>query len=111
MKPNKNRNFVIKGKSLTYNLKDVTDLLQLLPKSFNGPIDDFYLRKKRASIFDRGIFRICHKVIDNYKKLEGKEGAFTARKSISKNKNKIEDRRNSFSNKNFYKYQSKTNKI
>ena len=89
IKQNKNKNFVIKGTNKTYNLKDVTDLLQLLPESFNGPIDDFYLKKKRASIFDRSIFRICHKVIDNYKKMEVKENSFSTRKSNSKNKIKI----------------------
>ena len=84
-KKSKNKNYVIKGTSLQYNLKDVTDLLQILPKSFNTPIDDFYLKRKRASIFDRGIFQICHKVIDNYKKLEGKEDLYGSKKTSTNN--------------------------
>ena len=92
IKPNKNKNFVIKGTSIIYNLKDVLDLLQLLPKSYNGPIDDFYLSQKRASMFDRSLFRICHKVIDNYKKLEKKERSFSLRRANSNNKIKINHR-------------------
>ena len=92
IKPNKNKNFVIKGTSIIYNLKDVLDLLQLLPKSYNGPIDDFYLSQKRASMFDRSLFRICHKVIDNYKKLEKKERSFSSRRANSYNKIKINHR-------------------
>ena len=84
-----NKKFVIKGTSKQYNLQDVTEVLQILPSSFNGHIDDFYLRKKRASIFDRGIFKICHKVIDNYKKLEGKEDLFSNKKTHSTSKKKL----------------------
>ena len=87
-KKTKNKKYVIKGTSLHYNLKDVTDLLQILPKSFNIPIDDFYLKRKRASIFDRGIFQICHKVIDNYKKLEGKEDLYGVKKTNSNSHHK-----------------------
>ena len=87
-KKSKNKNYVIKGTSLQYNLKDVTDLLQIIPKSFNTPIDDFYLKRKRASIFDRGIFQICHQVIDNYKKLEGKEDLYGSKKTSTNNHNK-----------------------
>ena len=84
-----NKKFVIKGTSKQYNLQDVTEVLQILPSSFNGHIDDFYLRKKRASIFDRGIFKICHKVIDNYIKLEGKEDLFGNKKTHSTSKKKL----------------------
>ena len=83
---------MIKGTSIIYNLKDVLDLLQLLPKSYNGPIDDFYLSQKRASMFDRNLFRICHKVINNYKKLEKKERSFSLRRANSNNKIKINHR-------------------
>ena len=87
-KKTKSKNYIIKGTSLQYNLKDVTDLLQILPKSFNTPIDDFYLKRKRDSLFYRGIFQICHKVIDNYKKLEGKEDLYGAKKTNTNSHNK-----------------------
>ena len=90
----KNKKYYIKGTSMHYNLKDVTEVLQMLPKSFKVPIDDFYLRKKRASMFDRGIFKICHKVIDNYKILEGKEDIFQFKKSKSKSKYNIHHKHN-----------------
>ena len=84
---NKNKNYVIKGTSTHYNTKDILEVLQLLPNSLNNPIDDYYLRKKRASLFDMGIFKICHNVIDNYKKLEGK-GEYSYKKTNSNSQNK-----------------------
>ena len=80
---NKNKNYVIKGTSTHYNTKDILEVLQLLPNSLNNPIDDFYLREKRASLFDMGIFKICHNVIDNYKKLEGKGELYNYKKTNS----------------------------
>ena len=108
MKSKKNIKYVIKGTSKHYNLKDVTDVLQILPNTYSGKIDDFYLKRKRASIFDRGIFKICHKVIDNYKKLEGKEDIFNNKKTSSNSKNKKNERQRNNSNKNLYKYKNKT---
>ena len=108
IKSKKNKKFVIKGTSKHYNLKDVTDVLQILPTSFNGHIDGFYLRKKKASIFDRRIFKICHRVIDNYKKLEGKDDIFNYKKSHSQNKNKANERKNNNSNNNLCRHKNKT---
>lgn len=85
---NKDKNYVIKGTSTHYNTRDILEVLQLLPNSLNNPIDDFYLRKKRASLFDMGIFKICHNVIDNYKKLEGKGELYNYKKTNSNSKNK-----------------------
>jgi len=108
IKSKKNKKFVIKGTSKHYNLKDVTDVLQILPTSCNGHIDDFYLRKKKASMFDRGIFKICHRVIDNYKKLEGKENIYNYKRYNSHSKYKINERNKNSSNKNLYRYKDKT---
>ena len=108
IKSKKNKKFVIKGTSKHYNLKDVTDVLQILPTSCNGHIDDFYLRKKKASMFDRGIFKICHRVIDNYKKLEGKENIFNYKRYNSQGKYRTNERKKNSSNKNLYKYKDKT---
>ena len=108
IKSKKNKKFVIKGTSKHYNLKDVTDVLQILPTSCNGHIDDFYLRKKKASMFDRGIFKICHRVIDNYKKLEGKENIYNHKRYNSHSKYKTNERNKNSSNKNLYRYKDKT---
>ena len=89
LKDKKNKKYYIKGTSMHYNINDVTEVLQILPQSFKVPIDDFYLRKKKASMFDRGIFKICHKVINNYKILEGKEDIFQFKKSKSRPKYNI----------------------
>ena len=108
LKEKKNKHFVIKGTSMHYNLKDVTELLQILPDSFKIPIDDFYLRKKKASIFDRSIFKICHKVIDNYKILEGKEDIFGAKKSRSKSRFQVKtEKKKHYSNKTNNNYQNR----
>ena len=107
MNDKKNRKFVIKGTSLYYNLKDVNEVLQILPKSFKVPIDDFYLRKKKASMFDTGIFKICHKVIDNYKILEGKEDIYQFKKSRSKPRFNIHQRKNDSRNKSLNRYQNR----
>ena len=72
-----NKKYNVKGTNIYYDLKEITELLRLLPASFQNPIDELYLRKKKASLFDRSIFKICHKVIDNYKKLENKEDMFS----------------------------------
>jgi hypothetical protein len=90
----KNKKYYIKGTSMHYNLNDVTEVLQILPTSFKVPIDDFYLRKKKASMFDRGIFKICHKVINNYKIVEGKEDIFHSKKSKSRSKYSMSHRKN-----------------
>ena len=108
IKSKKNKKFVIKGTSKHYNLKDVTDVLQILPTSCNGHIDDFYLRKKKASMFDRGIFKICHRVIDNYKKLEGKENIYNHKRYNSHSKYRTNERKKNSSNKNLYRYKDKT---
>ena len=108
IKSKKNKKFVIKGTSKHYNLKDVTDVLQILPTSCNGHIDDFYLRKKNASMFDRGIFKICHRVIDNYKKLEGKENIYNHKRYNSHSKYKTNERKKNSSNKNLFRYKDKT---
>ena len=96
LKDKKNKKYYIQGTTMHYNLNDVTEVLQMLPKSFKIPIDDFYLRKKKASMFDRGIFKICHKVINNYKILEGKEDIFQYKKSKSRPKYNINQRYNKF---------------
>ena len=96
LKDKKNKKYYIQGTTMHYNLNDVTEVLQMLPKSFKIPIDDFYLRKKKASMFDRGIFKICHKVINNYKILEGKEDIFQYKKSKSRTKYNINQRYNKF---------------
>ena len=111
IKARKNKKYVIRGTSKHYNLKDVTDVLQILPNSFNGHINEFYLKKKKASIFDRGIFKICHKVIDNYKKLEGKEDFFGYKKSNSNSKSKNKERKNNNSNKKSYRNQMKSERL
>ena len=87
MNSNKSKNYIIKGTTTHYNSKDILEVLQLLPNSLNNPIDDYYLRKKRASLFDMGIFKICHNVIDNYKKLEGKGELYNYKKTNSNNQN------------------------
>ena len=94
-----------------YNLNDVTELLQILPESFKVPLDDFYFRKKKASMFDRGIFKICHKVIDNYKILEGKEDIFQFKKSKSKPKYNIQNQKRELSNKNIKTYQNRNERL
>ena len=96
LKDKKNKKYYIKGTSMHYNINDVTEVLQILPQSFKVPIDDFYLRKKKASMFDRGIFKICHKVINNYKILEGKEDIFQFKKSKSRPKYNIINKNNKF---------------
>jgi len=96
LKDKKNKKYYIKGTSMHYNINDVTEVLQILPQSFKVPIDDFYLRKKKASMFDRGIFKICHKVINNYKILEGKEDIFQFKKSKSRPKYNIINKYNKF---------------
>ena len=111
IKDKKNKNYVIKGTSMHYNLNDVTELLQILPESFKVPLDDFYFRKKKASMFDRGIFKICHKVIDNYKILEGKEDIFQFKKSKSKPKYNIQHQKRELSNKNIKTYQNRNERL
>ena len=111
IKDKKNKNYVIKGTSMSYNLNDVIELLQILPPSFKVPIDDFYFRKKKASMFDRGIFKICHKVIDNYKILEGKEDIFQFKKSKSKPKYNIYQKKKELNNKNIQKYPNRNERL
>ena len=82
----KNKKFKIKNSSTNYDLNDVNEVFKKLPSYFQIPIDDFYLRKKKASLFDRSIFKICHKVIDSYKELEDKEDIFTFKRSKSRPK-------------------------
>ena len=111
IKERKNKKFVIKGTSMHYNLKDIDEVLQILPKSFKVPIDDFYLRKKKASMFDRGIFKICHKVINNYKILEGKEDIFQYKKSRSKSRYNAYQRKKDSRNKNINKYPDRNEEL
>ena len=85
-KEKKNKRYSLKGTNIYYDLDDITQLFQKLPASFQVPIDDFYLRRKKASLFDRSIFKICHKVIDNYKELENKEDIFTCKSKTNKSK-------------------------
>ena len=106
----KNKIFKLKGTNTQYDLNDITELFQILPASFQNPIDEFYLRKKKASLFDRSIFKICHKVIDNYKELEHKEDIFSKKKIKSKSKSKVKsfkyfmnsNNRNAFGLKKLY---------
>ena len=56
---------------------DIEKLFQLLPPSFKILVDNVYLKKKKASLFDRSIFKICHNILDDYKELETKEDIFT----------------------------------
>ena len=79
-KETKNRKFITKKSMLNYDLNDIYDLIQSLPTSIQIPLDDLYLRQKKASLFDRSIFKICHRVIDNYKELENKEDIFNLKK-------------------------------
>ena len=81
------KKYNLKGTNTHYDLDDINELFQKLPSSFKIPVDEFYLRKKKASLFDRSIFKICHRVIDNYKELENKEDIFSF-KSKSRNKTK-----------------------
>ena len=76
-KENKNRKFKTKKSMLNYDLNDINELIQSLYTSIQVPLDDLYLRQKKASLFDRSIFKICHKLIDNYKEMENKEDIFT----------------------------------
>ena len=76
-KENKNRKFKTKKSMLNYDLNDINELIKLLYTSIQVPLDDLYLRQKKASLFDRSIFKICHKLIDNYKEMENKEDIFT----------------------------------
>ena len=86
-KEKRNRKFKTKKSMLNYDLNDINELIRSLPTSIQVPIDDLYLRQKKASLFDRSIFKICHRVIDNYKELENKEDIFSF-KSKSRNKTK-----------------------
>ena len=76
-KEKRNRKFKTKKSMLNYDLNDINELIQSLRTSLKVPIDDLYLRQKKASLFDRSIFKICHRLIDNYKELENKEDIFT----------------------------------
>ena len=87
LKTMKNKKFKIKGTNTQYDINDINELLKILPAFFQMPIDNFYLKKKKASLFDRSIFKICHKVIDNYKELESKEDIFSLRPKL-RNKTK-----------------------
>ena len=91
IKGGKNKKFNLKGTNTIYDLDDINELLQKLPSSFQIPINEFYLKRKKASQFNRSIFKICHKVIDNYKELENKEDIFSF-KSKSRNKTKSKGR-------------------
>ena len=88
-----NKKYKLKGTSIKYDLNDITELFQILPASFQIPIDDFFLRKKRASMFERGIFQICHKVLNDYKVLEDKEDRFRSRGKITKSARNIHNNR------------------
>ena len=69
IKEKRNKKFYIKGTNITYDINEIDDLLHLVTSSLQISIDDF-LKKKKASFFDRNIFKKCYKVINNYKKLE-----------------------------------------
>ena len=111
IKDKTNKNYTIKGTNQHYNLKDIVELLLILPKSFKAPLDDFYFRKKKASMFDRSMFKICHKVIDNYKILERKEDIFHIKKSRSKSKYNSSRNKKYPSNKNTQRYQNRNERI
>ena len=76
MKERKNQ---VKSKNSPNNndTNDIEKLFQLLPPSFKILVDNVYLKKKKASLFDRSIFKICHNILDDYKELETKEDIFT----------------------------------
>ena len=63
--------------------EDLKESINFISNNLEGSLDS-YLKKKKASLFDLSIVKICHDVIENYKKLEAKE-----EKSKSKNKHKI----------------------
>ena len=109
LKTNKNQNkkYRLKGTSIKYDINDITKVFEILPASFQVPIDDFFLKKKRASMFDRGIFQICHKVIDDYKELEGKEDRYKSKNKGFKPTRSIEKSRNSGKNMDSKKFVSK----
>ena len=83
IKPIKN-SFV--NENITEDDKEVLELLNTLPTSFKKPID-YFITKKRTLFLNSGIFKACHKAIDNYKELEGKEKIFS--KKISRNKSNV----------------------
>ena len=66
-----------KNTSTNNDGNDIEKLFQLLPPSFKILVDNVYLKKKKASLFDRSIFKICHNILDDYKELETKEDIFT----------------------------------
>jgi hypothetical protein len=66
-----------KNSSTNNDANDIEKLFQLLPASFKILVDNVYLKKKKASLFDRSIFKICHNILDDYKELETKEDIFT----------------------------------
>ena len=97
---------------LNYDLNDINELIQSLPISLQVPIDDLYMRQKKASLFDRSIFKICHRLIDNYKELENKEDIFI-RKIRSKSRPMVRaksynDNLVAKSGLNFQRFKSKT---
>ena len=79
IKSMKERKNTAKSKNSTSNNdeNDIEKLFQLLPPSFKVLVDNVYLKKKKASLFDRSIFKICHNILDDYKELENKEDIFT----------------------------------
>lgn len=95
----KKRKNQIKSKNpLTNNdTNDIEKLFQLLPPSFKILVDNVYIKKKKASLFDRSIFKICHNILDDYKELENKEDIFTVK---TRPKSKSTFRAKSY-NKNF----------
>jgi len=111
-KEKRNRKFKTKKSMLNYDLNDINELIQSLPTSLQVPIDDLYLRQKKASLFDRSIFKICHRVIDNYKELENKEDIFSL-KTRSKSRPMLRaksynDNLVARSGMNFKRFKSKT---
>ena len=60
-----------------YDTKDKNEAKKGLLSSIKVPLEDLYVNKKKASLFDKSIFKICHRVIDNYKELEKNVNSLT----------------------------------
>ena len=105
---NKSKGKKIKKRCRTKTPSKINELHQKEELKMSMPY--FYINQRKASFFDKSIFKICHKVIDNYKKLENKENLFSF-KTRSKSRPMLREK-NDYDNKEdknfeFKKYSSK----
>ena len=103
----KNKKYKLKGTSIRYDLNDISEVFEILPASFQIPIDDYFLKRKRASMFDRGIFQICHKVLDDYQELAGKEDRLKSKGKGTRLSKVIENNRNTNNPLDYKRFSSK----